>query len=752
MSSNVERREIQSGNAKIEIETGKVARQAAGAVTVRVGDTVVLVASAFGTKPREGTDFFPLTVDYRERTYAAGRIPGGFFKREGKARDREVLTSRLIDRTIRPLFPEHIRLDVQITALVVSADEQNSPDIPAMIGASAALALSHIPWNGPVGAVRIGEVEGKLVVNPTLEDQEKSTLDLIVAGKKGAIMMVESGANELSEDRLLEALGLGQMEIDRQCDLISELAGKKAPAKADLPAPAVDAELVKQVDGLARAGYKDAVKIAEKTAREKVIRELKEKVQTTLAEKYPEGKGVIAGQLDQIEYEEMRALILNENRRTDGRGLEDIRPISVETTVLPRAHGSALFTRGQTQALATATLGSPADMQIMDELAGEYKERFLMHYNFPSFCTGETKPERGPGRREIGHGMLSRRALTPLLPTPEEFPYTIRVVSDILESNGSSSMASVCGGSLALFDAGVPLKKAVAGIAMGLIKEGEKWAVLTDIMGMEDHLGDMDFKVAGTVDGVTALQMDIKIEGVSIEVMKKALEQAKRARLKILEIMTQALGSPRPDLSPYAPRMVVVKIPVDKIGALIGPGGKNIRRIIEESGAQVDVEDDGKVYITSADQGSMQAAKSMVESLTVEIEVGKIYKGTVVRIMPKLGAFVEVLPGKDGLVHISQLAVERVERVEDAVKVGDEIEVKCIEVDSMGRVNLSRKAVIKPGSELEGGRPGGDRGGDRGGFRDRGRGGDRGGSRDRGGPHGGSGGGPHGGGRPRGYE
>ena len=747
MSTNVERREITAGSTKFEIETGKVARQAAGAVTVRTGDTVVLAASALSSRPRLGIDFFPLTVDYRERTYAAGRIPGGFFKREGKARDREVLTSRLIDRAIRPLFPEHIRLDVQISALVISADEQYAPDISAMIGASAALALSDIPWNGPVGAVRIGMLEGKLVVNPTLEEQDRSTLDLIVAGKKDAIMMVESGSQELSEESLVEALGIAQTHINAQCDMISELARISGKAKLEMPAPSVDAELIKQVSDLSRSGFKEAVKIAEKVAREKFIRELHKKVHTALDEKFPELAGVISERLDLVEYEEMRALILNDNRRTDGRGLEDVRPISIESQVLPRAHGSAIFTRGQTQALATATLGSPADMQIMDELSGEWKERFLLHYNFPGFSTGEAKPERGPGRREIGHGALARRSLLPMLPTPEEFPYTLRVVSDILESNGSSSMASVCGGSLALFDAGVPMKKAVAGIAMGLIKEGDKWAVLTDIMGMEDHLGDMDFKVAGTVDGVTALQMDIKIEGVSLEVMSKALAQAKRARMHILGLMNAHLAAPRPDLSPFAPRMVVVKIPVDKIGALIGPGGKNIRRIIEESGAQVDVEDDGKVYITSADKGSMQAAKSMVEALTVEIEVGKIYKGTVVRIMPKLGAFVEVLPGKDGLVHISQLAVERVERVEDAVKVGDEIEVKCIEVDSQGRVNLSRKAVLKPGSELENRRP-------EGGDRDRGdRGGHRGGGHDRGGPrdhgHGGGHGGP---GHSRGYQ
>jgi polyribonucleotide nucleotidyltransferase len=752
MSLSSERREIHSGSTPIIIETGHIARQASGAVMIRQGDTVVLVASAATGKARADRDFFPLTVDYRERTYAAGRIPGGFFKREGKARDREILISRLIDRSIRPLFAEHLRFEVQINAIPVSADEQNDPDIIAMIGASVALAVSDIPWNGPIGAVKIGEVEGQLIVNPSLEQQEQSTLELVVAGKKGAIMMVESGANELTEERLLEALTLAQNEINKQCDVIAELAAKVGKKKMDVPAPVADPAMVQAVNEAVREGLKKVVRTAEKVAREDLADEVKGGALEKLAEKFPDQEGAIKGLIDLAEYEEMRKLILDESKRTDGRGLEDVRPISISMSPLPRAHGSVIFTRGQTQTLATATLGSPADQQIMDELSGEYKERFMLHYNFPGFSTGEPKPERGPGRREIGHGALARRALVPMLPSLEEFPYTLRVVSDILESNGSSSMASVCGGSLALFDAGVPMKKPVAGIAMGLIKEGDKWAVLTDILGMEDHLGDMDFKVTGTKDGVTALQMDIKIEGVSIEIMTKALQQAKRARLFILDKMNAVLPSPKPDLSPFAPRMVVVQIPVDKIGALIGPGGKNIRRIIEESGAHVDVEDDGKVYITSADATSMQAAKGMVEALTVEIEVGKIYKGTVVRIMPKLGAFVEVLPGKDGLVHISQLDVERVERVEDAVKVGDEIEVKCIEIDNQGRVNLSRKAVLKPGSELEGR---GDRGGDRdrgprgggfGGGRGGDRGGFRGGDRDRR-PSGGGGNGP----RSRGY-
>ncbi|HND64863.1 MAG TPA: polyribonucleotide nucleotidyltransferase, partial [Elusimicrobiota bacterium] len=657
-----------------------MARQAAGAALVRMGDTVVIVAAANGTKPREDRDFFPLTVDYRERTYAAGRIPGGFFKREGKARDNEILTSRLIDRSIRPLFPEYLRLEVQITALALSHDGLHDTDILTILGASVALGMSSLPWNGPIGAVRIARIDERFVFNPTLDEQDRSVLDLVVAGKKGSILMVESGSYELSEELLLEALALAQQEIDKICDMQTELFRKIGKPKMVVAAPAIDAGLTAKVNELARAKFAEAMRIAEKTARETFIDGLVKQVKDALAADYPEQGGDISALLATIEYEEARPLILDEKRRTDGRGFEDVRPISIQSGVLPRVHGSALFTRGQTQALATATLGSPADQQIMDELEGEYKERFMLHYNFPGFSTGEPKAERGPGRREVGHGALAKRALAPLLPDAEQFPYTLRVVSDILESNGSSSMATVCGGSLALFDAGVPMKRAVAGIAMGLVKEGERTAVLTDIMGMEDHLGDMDFKVAGTTEGVTALQMDIKIEGISVAIMKQALEQAKRARLFVLGKMSQALAEPRPDLAPTAPRMEVVKIPVDKIGALIGPGGKNIRRIITESGAQVEVEDDGSVYITAIDRASMETAKRQIEGYSAEAEVGKIYKGTVVRIMPKLGAFIEIFPGKDGLCHISQLDVTRVERVEDVVKVGDQLEVKVLEI------------------------------------------------------------------------
>ncbi|HOW28035.1 MAG TPA: polyribonucleotide nucleotidyltransferase [Elusimicrobiota bacterium] len=727
MTTSVERMEVSIGDKKISWEAGRVAKQANGAALVRMGDTMVLVAVACGKTPKEGADFIPLTVDYRERTYAAGRIPGGFFKREGRARPKEILTSRLIDRGIRPLFPETIRQEIHVAPIVLCTDQSHDTDIPAILGASVALGMSDIPWNGPLAAVRIGRVRDeagaeKFVVNPTLQEQAESLLDLVVAGKKDALMMVESGSHELSEETLIEALQLAQAEINKLCDAQEEFFKKCRKPKFTIATPAVDAELAKKIDALAREQIRAAVRNPEKSARENAIDEIKKDIKAKVIETCPEGEALVGSIVENVLYEEARKLILDEKRRTDGRAYNEIRPISIELGVLPRTHGSALFTRGQTQALATVTLGSPSDKQIMDELEGEYKERFLMHYNFPGFSTGEPKGDRGPGRREIGHGALARRALLPLIPTEDSFPYTIRIVSDILESNGSSSMASVCGGSLALFDAGVPSKSACAGVAMGLIKEGDRIAILTDIMGMEDHLGDMDFKVAGTRGGINALQMDIKIEGVTVEIMKQALQQAKEARLFILDKMEAAIQAPRTDLSQYAPRISILSIPVDKIGALIGPGGKNIRKIIEETGANVDVEDDGKVFVTSDNPEAMEAARWMVESCTAEIEVGKIYKGRVTRIMPRLGAFVEVLPGKEGLVHVSQLDVQHVERVEDVVKEGDTIEVKCIEIDNQGRVNLSRRAVIKPGSELEVKRPerrefDRDRGRDRGGFR-----------------------------------
>ena len=692
--------ELPYGSKKLTVETGRLAKQANGAALVRVEDVAVLVTAVMNPEPKVGQDFFPLTVDYRERTYAAGRIPGGFFKREARPREKETLTSRLTDRAIRPLFPEGLKNTVQVNAVVLSTDQVIDTDIPAMIGASMALSLSDIPFQGPISAVRIGLLDGKFVVNPSFAEQDASALDLVVAGNRDSILMVEAGASEVSEEKIFEALELAKNEISRSCQEQEKLIARAGKPKLAFQVPAPDPALVAAVEQAARETIRASVRNPEKSKRENAMSEMKRDIIAKLAGQFPDQQAAISEVIEGILYEEARGLILKEKLRTDGRKWDEIRPIACEVGLLPRTHGSALFTRGQTQALATVTLGTPDDMQIMDDLEGEYKERFLLHYNFPGFATGEAKPERSAGRREIGHGALARRALLPLLPSADDFPYTVRIVSDILESNGSSSMASVCGGSLSLFDAGVPAKAPCAGIAMGLVIEGGETAILSDILGMEDHLGDMDFKVAGTEAGVTALQMDIKIEGISLEIMRRAMEQAKLGRLHILKIMNARLSAPRPELSPIAPKMIIIQIPVDKIGALIGPGGKNIRRIIEESGAEVDVEDDGRVFVSGADAASVERARAMIEGVAADVEVGKIYKGRVTRIM-NFGAFVEVLPGKEGLVHISQLDVRRVERVEDVVKEGDEIEVKCIEIDTQGRVNLSRKVVLNPESEAE---------------------------------------------------
>jgi len=722
MANTIRKVEFQLGKETVKIETGDLAKQANGAVIVTAGETVVLVTAVVSPKPKAGADFFPMTVDYRERTYAAGRIPGGFFKREGKARDKEILVSRLIDRSIRPLFPEGFTHEVQISAIVLSADGINNPDVLCMIGASAALRVSDLPFNGPISAVRMGRLEGQLVVNPSLPDELESDLDLIVAGSKDALLMVEGGANEISEAQLVEALTLAQAENGKVCDALNKLAEGLTTGQMKWAPMVIADELKKAVEQISRNGLKEAVRINEKSARDEKTSSVKEQAQKELAAKFPASEPAINNVLEGVLYEEARKLILDERKRSDGRGFTDIRPLSSRTSVLPRTHGSAIFTRGQTQALVTVTLGTPSDMQIMDELQGEYKERFLLHYNFPGFSTGEPKGDRGPGRREIGHGALAKRSLYAVLPSEEEFPYTIRIVSDILESNGSSSMASVCGGLLAMYDAGVPVKKPVAGIAMGLVKEGEKYAVLTDIQGLEDHLGDMDFKVSGTPDGVTGIQMDIKIAGISVAILTEALAQAKAARLKLIEHILSTLPAPRAELSVHAPRMVTVQIPVDKIGALIGPGGKNIRRIIESTGAEVEVEDDGSVFISSIDSEAVQRAKAEVEGLTATAEIGKIYKGRVTRIMG-IGVFVEIMPGKEGLIRMNQLSDKFVEKAEDIVKEGEEIEVKCLDVDAQGRINLSRKAVTHPGSENEPRREGagsGPRGGFGGGDRDRG--------------------------------
>ena len=675
---------------KLIIETGKVAKQANGSCTVRMGDTVILVSVVSGREPREGVDFMPLTVDYRERTYAAGKIPGGFFKREGRPRENEILKSRLVDRSIRPFFPEAWRNDTQMAVLVMSYDGENDTGILAIIGASVALKMSDIPFPGAVASVRIGRIDGKFVVNPTISELKASDLDLVVSGTAAALSMVESGSRELPEDVILEALKLAQEEIRKICEFQHHFKGKE---KLSAPQVTIDAGIKSGVESLATSRIEQIVAIAEKSERENAWSALKKEVVNNLTAQFPETQKSIGYVLEDIFYRKARELILNKKVRSDGRKYDEIRSITCETNVLPRSHGSALFTRGQTQALATVTLGTPGDQQIMDELGGEYKERFMLHYNFPGFATGEAKPERGTSRREIGHGALARRALLPLIPEEKDFPYTLRLVSDILESNGSSSMASVCGGSLAMFDAGVPIKSGCAGVAMGLVMEDGKYAILTDIMGMEDHLGDMDFKVAGTRTGITALQMDIKIAGLNTEIMAQALEQARTARLSILGKMEASLATPRTDLSSFAPRMVTLQIPQSKIGELIGPGGKNIRRIQESSGADIDIEDDGRVFISSTDKTAVDLARQMVEYFTADVEIGRIYTGKVTRIL-NFGAFVEILPGKEGLVHISQLAEQHVRKVEDVVKEGDEISVKVIEIDSQGRVNLSRKAVL----------------------------------------------------------
>ncbi len=685
------KKEVAVAGKKFIIESGKMAKQANGSCTVRVGDTMVIVNAVGAKEPKAGIDFMPLTVDYRERTFAAGRIPGGFFKREAKPRDSEILVSRLIDRSIRPLFPEYWRNDTQIAAIVLSHDGENDADIAALLGASVALTVSDLPFYTPIASVRIGRINGQFVVNPLKSEQKESDLDLVVSGTEEALTMVEAGALELSEEEMLAALNLARETIKGICAFIKTLP---TPPKMEAVAPVINEALKADIEAEAIAKAEECVTIKEKCERDMAWAVFKRDITKRMLEKYAEEEAATVGMiLEDIFYRKARELVLNKKVRTDGRGLEDIRNITCETDILPRVHGSSLFTRGQTQALATVTLGTPGDMQIMDELAGEYKVSFMLHYNFPGFATGEPKGERSTSRREIGHGALAKRALRPILPSEEDFGYTIRIVSDILESNGSSSMASVCGGSLALFNAGVPVKASCAGVAMGLMKEDDTHVVLTDIMGMEDHLGDMDFKVAGTRKGITALQMDIKISGLTTEILAQALDQAKRGRMHILDKMDAAISMPKNTLSEYAPKMVNIMIPVKKIGELIGPGGKNIKKIQESTGVKIDIDDTGKVSISGTDSQGVEAAKEMVESITAEIEVGKIYKGKVVKIMA-FGAFVEVLPGKDGLVHVSQLADRHVKNVEDVVKEGDEVTVKVMEIDKQGRVNLTMKESI----------------------------------------------------------
>ena len=669
---------------EIFIESGKLAKQANGACVIRVGDTMVLVTAVATSTPKEGTDFMPLTVDYKERAYSAGRFPGGFFKREAKPKESEILTSRLIDRSIRPLFSEFYRNDTQVVAMVISHDGENPADIISIIGASVALHLSNIPLQKDIASVRIGRINSKFIVNPTLSQIPQCDLNLVVSGTEEALTMVESGSCELSEQEMLEALNLAKEEISKICKFIKNLPTKEKLAVVE---PVIDANLKVEIEMDTLPKAQECVTIKDKSTREVSWATFKADMQTKFAQKYPEQSAIIDFIMEDVFYKEARKLVLIKNIRTDGRALTEIRPITCEVGYLPRAHGSAIFTRGQTQSLATVTLGSPEDKQVMDELTGEYKERFLLHYNFPGYATGEAKPDRSPGRREIGHGNLARRGLKPILPDEKDFPYAIRIVSDITESNGSSSMASVCGGCLALLDAGVPIKATCAGIAMGLMKEGNNYVILTDIMGMEDHLGDMDFKVVGTRKGITALQMDIKIDGLTTEIMAKALEQARVGRLEIIDKIESTLAQPRHELSKYAHRLVSISIHVSKIGSLIEKKKKNIKNIQETTGADISVEEDGTVFVSSSDAKALEIAKNMIEGFTAEVEVGKEYKGKVTRIM-NFGAFVEILPGKEGLVHISKLSNKRVKKVEDVVSVGEEIIVRVDEIDKQGRINL----------------------------------------------------------------
>ncbi len=681
------------GGRTLTIETGHLAKQAGGSVIVRYGDTIVLVTATANEKPKENCDFLPLTVDYIEKTFAAGKIPGGFFKREGRPSELETLTSRFIDRPIRPLFPEDYHHETQVIATVLSADLDNEPDILAMAGASAALLISPAPFLGPIAGVRVGRVDGKFVINPTPQQMETSDIDIIVSGSRDAVVMVEGGAKEVSENVMIEAIRTAHQAIQPVLKIQEELAKKVGKTKWEIQPAAVDQAVVKKTTDLLKSKLKETYSITSKQERNNQLKALQEKLLTDLCPLGAEDPnlGLVKHVFEEEQRKVVRGMILSEKRRIDGRSTKDIRPIACEAGLLPRTHGSALFTRGETQALAVTTLGSSEDQQLIDALGEVYYKRFMLHYNFPPFSTGEVKFLRSPGRREIGHGALAERALRYVLPTEEEFPYTIRVVSEILESNGSSSMATVCGGCLSLMDAGVPIKASVAGIAMGLIKEEGKYAILSDILGDEDHLGDMDFKVAGTRNGVTALQMDIKIEGLSETLLAEALHQAHEGRMHILDKMDEALKAPREKLSPHAPKITTLKINPDKIGALIGPGGKMIRSIVDETGAKIDVEDDGTVSVFAIDQEAGERALKRIREVTAVPEIGKYYKGTVVKIMD-FGAFVEFMPGTDGLVHISQLANHRVKQVTDVVKEGDEIVVKVLEVEEgSGKVRLSLK-------------------------------------------------------------
>ena len=687
------RKEMELGGRKLVIETGRMAKQASGAVTVQFGETMILATAVASDTPVDQLDFMPLQVEYRERAYAAGKIPGGFFKREGRPSEKETVSARLTDRPIRPLFPKDYRNEVQIIIFVLSADKENDADILGTIGASAALSISPIPFLGPIASVRMGRIAGEFVINPTFQQLEESDMDVVISGSKDSILMVEGWSKEVAEEDMLRALEIGHREIARIVGLQEELVQEAGKPKAEYTPVVPPEELEEKI----RSEYTDrvaqALTIPEKTERREYLKSLQEEMTAALEEDYPDDVRFVPYIVEEILKEKMRAQVLETGRRIDGRGLDEIRPIQCEVGVLPRAHGSALFTRGQTQSLAATTLGTKMDEQKIEGLDGESWKRYMLHYNFPPFSVGEIRRMHGPGRREIGHGQLAERALKCLIPSEEDFPYTIRVVSDILESNGSSSMATVCAGSLSLMDAGVPIRTNVAGIAMGLIKEGDNVAILTDILGDEDHMGDMDFKVAGTREGITAFQMDIKIPGITFDIMHEALMKALNARLFILDIMDQTLSEPRSSISPYAPRIFTMQIPTETIGMVIGPGGKTIREIIDKTGVTIDIENDGTVTIAAVDSEAAEEAKKIINKITVMPEVGKTYIGKVKRIMD-FGAIVEILPGREGLLHISEIDHKHIRRVEDVLKVGDEVAVKLLAIGDDGKYSLSRKALI----------------------------------------------------------
>ncbi len=685
----------------LTVETGQLAKQANGAVMIRYGDTAVL-STATASKEPKPLDFFPLTVNYEERLYAVGKIPGGFIKREGRPSEKAVLASRLIDRPIRPLFADGFRNEVQVISIVMSVDQNCSSEMAAMFGSSLALSVSDIPFEGPIAGVTVGRIDDQFIINPTVDQLEKSDINLVVAGTKEAINMVEAGADEVPEEIMLEGIMFGHEEIKRLIAFQEEIVAAVGKEKSEIKLFEIDEELNEKVKALAEEDLLKAIQVHEKHAREDAINEVKSAVVAKFEDEEHDEDTIkqVKQILSKLVKNEVRRLITEEKVRPDGRGVDQIRPLSSEVGLLPRTHGSGLFTRGQTQALSVCTLGALGDVQILDGLGVEESKRFMHHYNFPQFSVGETGPMRGPGRREIGHGALGERALEPVIPSEKDFPYTVRLVSEVLESNGSTSQASICASTLAMMDAGVPIKAPVAGIAMGLVKSGEHYTVLTDIQGMEDALGDMDFKVAGTEKGVTALQMDIKIEGLSREILEEALQQAKKGRMEILNSMLATLSESRKELSRYAPKILTMTINPDKIRDVIGPSGKQINKIIEETGVKIDIEQDGTIFISSTDESSNQKAKKIIEDLVREVEVGQLYLGKVKRI-EKFGAFVEIFSGKDGLVHISELALERVGKVEDVVKIGDEILVKVTEIDKQGRVNLSRKAVLREEKEKE---------------------------------------------------